>query len=112
MVKRWEFVGGDGPGAYPQEDLDGRMVAYADYAKLEARIRKLMIGSGTMAAEWDALLKEYHAGHDCNPGPCVCKCGCTQMMGCTAMGGLCSVCHQKYFRDYEEHGFKADRGAE
>ena len=38
-------------------------------------------------------LREYHASHDCNPGKCICVCGCQQEMGCRALGGLCSRCH-------------------
>jgi len=30
-VKRYDFVGGDGPGAYPVEDINGRMVSYEDF---------------------------------------------------------------------------------
>lgn len=56
------------------------------------------------------LLKEYHASHDCDPGQCVCKCGCTQMMGCRALSGLCSQCHVASNWDDTEHGFKSDGG--
>lgn len=52
------------------------------------------------------ILAELHASHDCNPGPCLCKCGCTVRLGCrTALGGLCSVCHISYVRGDDEHGF-------
>ena len=54
------------------------------------------------------LLREYHASHDCDPGACECKCGCTIEMGCRAMANLCSVCQVKWGRDYEEHGPKDD----
>lgn len=57
----------------------------------------------TAIGEWT---RDYHASHECDPGPCVCRCGCTQQMGCRALGGLCSVCHVRYLRDDEAHGFK------
>jgi len=50
-------------------------------------------------------MRAYHASHDCAPGKCVCKCGCTVFLGCTALGGLCSTCHAQYIRDNEDHGF-------
>jgi len=55
--------------------------------------------------QWQA---DYHASHDCDPGPCMCKCGCTQQMGCRALGGMCSVCHVRYLRDDDKHGFKQE----
>lgn len=41
-MKRYEFVGGDGPGAYPQEEPNGRMVAYADYKAEVDTLRELL----------------------------------------------------------------------
>jgi hypothetical protein len=59
------------------------------------------------------LLAEYHASHECDPGKCVCKCGCQQEMGCRWLGsGLCSRCHLEYIYDEEVHGFPSSCAAE
>lgn len=47
---------------------------------------------------------QYHARHDCKPAKCACKCGCTQMLGCTNMTDFCSTCHLSWIYDDEEHG--------
>ena len=52
-------------------------------------------------------LAEFHAGHDCNPGKCQCKCGCETQIGCRAYGELCSLCHMEAIYDESEHGFFA-----
>jgi hypothetical protein len=47
-----------------------------------------------------ALLEEYHASHDCNPGKCICECGCQVEIWCTVWcGGMCSVCSIREMRD-------------
>ena len=56
-------------------------------------------------------LQEYHASHDCAPAQCACKCGCTVMLGCTALGGLCSRCHLDYIWDEGDHGFNSKGAA-
>jgi hypothetical protein len=62
------------------------------------------------------LLDEYHASHDCNPGRCICVCGCEEEIGCTVLtGGMCSVCFIREQRDDGDgpHGYPAERtGAE
>ena len=51
------------------------------------------------------LLANYHAGHDCKPAKCACKCGCQTMLGCTNMTDFCSVCHLSWVRDDDDdHG--------
>lgn len=52
-------------------------------------------------------LDEYHAGHDCDPGQCVCKCGCAQMMGCRALTQLCSRCSHEAAWGDGEHDYPA-----
>lgn len=57
-------------------------------------------------SELDDALAKLHASHDCNPGPCICKCGCVTPMGCrTALGGLCSTCHLEAIYDEGDCGF-------
>lgn len=52
------------------------------------------------------MLTEYHNSHNCNPGKCLCKCGCTIYLGCRALTELCSHCHMAVVRyDDDEHGF-------
>ena len=54
--------------------------------------------------EW---LVQYHASHNCNPGPCECKCGCTVQLGCKVMSPFCSKCHLAIVRyDDDEHGYR------
>ena len=48
------------------------------------------------------ILAKYHASHDCKPAKCACKCGCTQMLGCTYMTDLCAVCHLAWIRDEDD----------
>lgn len=61
-------------------------------------------GQGSML-DW---LKEYHAGHNCDPGSCECKCGCQVTMGCRNLSNLCSMCHVRWVRDDDDHGPKPD----
>lgn len=59
----------------------------------------------------DALLRDLHAGHECEAGPCVCICGCDVRMQCrTIMGSLCSVCTLRYDRGDDTHGLPPDHG--
>jgi hypothetical protein len=55
------------------------------------------------------MLAVLHTTHDCNLGPCVCKCGCMNQLGCrAALGGLCSMCQIEVVRyGNVEHGFTA-----
>ena len=64
---------------------------------------------GDMGVAMIKAIQEYHASHDCDPGPCVCRCGCKVEMGCRALGGLCSRCHLDYIWDEGDHGFKDQR---
>jgi len=46
-----------------------------------------------------------HAAHDCHPGPCVCKCGCSLPVNCSVMfGPMCSTCMIRDQRGDPEHG--------
>lgn len=57
--------------------------------------------------EMHELHLALHEDHDCNPGPCQCKCGCTVSLGCTVLfGPLCSVCFVQDIRGDNEHGIR------
>jgi hypothetical protein len=54
-------------------------------------------------AEWPVWL---HEGHQCEPGPCECKCGCFSRLVCKKLAGqLCSKCLLSFYRDDDDvHG--------
>lgn len=56
-------------------------------------------------SEWETLeqmFERIHACHDCDPGPCLCACGCQNSMGCReVLGPYCTSCHMNIVRERE-----------
>lgn len=61
----------------------------------------------------EEVYEAMHGHHVCVGGPCECRCGCTEMLGCKLVfGPLCSVCQVRYGRDDEDHGPKDESKSE
>lgn len=55
------------------------------------------------------FVDELHADHDCNPGQCVCICGCREDAGCSVIfGPLCCTCMIAANRGDDSHGEPAE----
>lgn len=53
----------------------------------------------TLEEVFESIERE-HETHDCNPGPCVCVCGCREPQNCrVTFGPLCSTCAVNSIRD-------------
>ena len=50
---------------------------------------------------------DLHNDHECDPGPCLCACGCERELGCRyLLGSYCTLCHIAIVYDHEGHGKK------
>jgi hypothetical protein len=88
-------------------NIDGIDKEYGDHLKNCPECKKWHDNQPSLIEAID----NYHASHDCDPGPCKCKCGCDIHVNCRAsFGPFCTKCYMEIVRyGNDEHGPKRNR---